>query len=76
MFHQLSCEHCSANAEAMGSNSVEAPKTFFGLNCDDHTIISLVVLKVGASVMNLTPKLKLKIQTKMVTLYNRSLGVG
>ena len=69
----------------MGSNPVEAPKTFFGLNsdclnrkhnCDDHTIISLVVLKVGASVMNLTPKLKLKIQTKMVTLYNRSLGVG
>ena len=27
-------EHCSANAEAMGSNPVEAPKTFFGLNCD------------------------------------------
>ena len=25
-------EHCSANAEAMGSNPVEAPKTFFGLN--------------------------------------------
>ena len=23
-------EHCSANAEAMGSNPVEAPKTFFG----------------------------------------------
>ena len=23
--------HCSANAEAMGSNPVEAPKTFFGL---------------------------------------------
>ena len=22
------------NAEAMGSNPVEAPKTFFGLNCD------------------------------------------
>ena len=39
-------EHCSANAEAMGSNPVEAPKTFFGLNCDckhncdDHTFIS------------------------------------
>ena len=33
-------EHCSANAEATGSNPVEAPKTFFGgyfrncLNCD------------------------------------------
>ena len=24
-------EQCSANAEAMGSNAVEAPKTFFGL---------------------------------------------
>ena len=24
-------EHCSANAEATGSNPVEAPKTFFGL---------------------------------------------
>ena len=22
-------EHCNANAEAMGSNPVEAPKTFF-----------------------------------------------
>ena len=42
-------EYCSANAEAMGSNPVEAPKTFFGLNCDflnrnhncdDHTFIS------------------------------------
>ena len=25
-------EHCSADAEAMGSNPVEAPKTLFGLN--------------------------------------------
>ena len=25
-------EHCSAHAEATGSNPVEAPKTFFGLN--------------------------------------------
>ena len=42
-------EHCSANAEAMGSNPVEGPKTFFGLHCDclnrnhncnDHTFIS------------------------------------
>ena len=42
-------EYCSANAEAMGSNPVEAPKTFCGLNCDflnrnhncdDHTFIS------------------------------------
>ena len=24
-------EHCSVNAEVMGSNPVEAPKTFFGL---------------------------------------------
>ena len=24
-------EHCSTNPEAMGSNPVEAPKTFFGL---------------------------------------------
>ena len=24
-------EHCSANTEAMGSNPVEAPKTFSGL---------------------------------------------
>ena len=44
-------EHCSANAEAMGLNPVEAPKTFFGLNCgclncnhnrDDHTFIPFV----------------------------------
>ena len=27
-------EHYSAKAETMGSNPVEAPKTFFGLNCD------------------------------------------
>ena len=37
---QLMGEHCSANAEATGSNPVEAPKTFFSgyfrncLNCD------------------------------------------
>ena len=44
-------EHCSANAEAMGPNPVEDPKTFFGLNCDclnrkrncdDYTFISFV----------------------------------
>ena len=44
-------EHCSANAEAMGSNPVEAPKTFFGLNsdclnpkhnCVNNTFISFV----------------------------------
>ena len=34
-------EHCSANAEAIGSNPVEVPKTFFGficnsLNCNNH----------------------------------------
>ena len=43
-------EHCSANAEAMGSNPVEAPKAFFQFKCsylnrnhnwDDHTFISL-----------------------------------
>ena len=42
-------EHGKANAEAMGLCPVEAPKTFFGLNCDclnrnhvgdDHTFIS------------------------------------
>ena len=27
-------EPCSANTEAMGSNPVEAPKTFIGLSCD------------------------------------------
>ena len=27
----LLVEHCSANAEAMGSNPIEAPKTFLGL---------------------------------------------
>ena len=46
-------EHCSANAEAMGSNPVEVLKTFFGLNCDylnhnhkcdDYTFISIVHL--------------------------------
>ena len=36
-------EHCSSNAKAMGSNPVQAPKTFFALNlrnynCDDHFI--------------------------------------
>ena len=34
VFITQSVELCSANAEAMGSNPVEAPKTFFGLNCD------------------------------------------
>ena len=34
-------EHCSANAEAIGSNPVEVPKTLFGfignsLNCNNH----------------------------------------
>ena len=27
-------EHCSANADAMGSNSVEVPNFFFGLICN------------------------------------------
>ena len=44
-------EHCSDNADAMGLNPVEAPKTFFRLNfhclnrkhnCDDYTFISFV----------------------------------
>ena len=48
-------EHCSANAEAMGPNPIEAPKIFFsGLildclncdyNCDDHIFISFVFLQ-------------------------------
>ena len=42
-------EHCSANAEAMGSNPVEVPKNFFWatsqllklrLNCEGHIFIS------------------------------------
>ena len=38
-------EHCSANAEATGSNPVEARKTFFGLprkclNCDSTALIT------------------------------------
>ena len=46
-------EHCSTNAEAMSSNPIEAPKTFFGLNCDrlnrkhncdDHNFFSQVTL--------------------------------
>ena len=50
-------EHCSANAEAMGSNPVEALKIFFfGLkirnclncdyNCDGQIFISLLLLVV------------------------------
>ena len=35
-------EHCSANAEVMGSNSIEALKFFF-YNCDDHIPISIFV---------------------------------
>ena len=44
-------EHCSANAEAMGSNPVEALNFFFGLkfaiaklrsNCDGQIFISFV----------------------------------
>ena len=46
-------EHCSANAEVMGSNPVEASKTFFGFNCDclnrnhkcdDHIFISIIII--------------------------------
>ena len=47
-----SVEHCNANAEAMGSNPVEALKIFFGLkfviclnrdySCDDQVSISFV----------------------------------
>ena len=43
-------EHCSANAEATGSNPVEAPKIFFfraifaiakiAIHCDGHILIS------------------------------------
>ena len=58
-------EHCSANAEAMGSNPVEAPKTFFGfncdcfnrkLNCDDHTFISCSQLSTCK-----TPRLRIEL---------------
>ena len=35
-------EHCSANAEVMGSNPIEALKIFF-YNCDDHIPISIFV---------------------------------
>ena len=49
-------EHCSANAEAMGSNPVEALKMFCGLikmcnclnckcNCDGHISISVGQVK-------------------------------
>ena len=50
-YHFIFIPHCNATAEAMGSNSVEAPKTFLGLNydclnrnhnCDNHTFISFV----------------------------------
>ena len=39
-------EHCSANAEAMASNPVEALGIFLGYNsnstdCDDHILISI-----------------------------------
>ena len=59
-------EHCSANAEAMGSNPVEAPKTFFGLNCDylnrklncdDHTFISYSQLSTCK-----TPRLRIDLR--------------
>ena len=55
-------EHCSANAEATGSNPVEAPKNFFSgyfrncLNCDSrrwsHThfnFINIITRNFGAS---------------------------
>ena len=47
-------DHCSANAEATGSNPVEAPKIFFSgfirnclnyeYNCDGHIFISVMNL--------------------------------
>ena len=41
-------EHCSANAEATGSNPVEAPKIFFSgyfrIHCDGHMLVSQNVL--------------------------------
>ena len=57
-------EHCSAKAEAMRSIPVEAPKTFFGLNCDclnrnhncdDHTFISFVLRFLSRSVNTHSP---------------------
>ena len=50
-------EHCSANAEVMGSNPIEAPKNFFWatfataqivIHCDGHVFISLrILLQLG-----------------------------
>ena len=54
-------EHCSAIAKAMGSNPVEAPKTFSRLNCeclnrshncDDHTFISRKVVLDQRSILH------------------------
>ena len=51
-------EHCSANAEATGSNPVETPKNFFRgtskllklrFNWDGHIFISSVVVAVNPS---------------------------
>ena len=53
-------EHCSANAEAMGSNPVEAQKLFSGLkfaiacdyNCDGQVFISFVFSQFTSSLKN------------------------
>ena len=52
-------KHCSTNAEAMGSNLVEALKIFFGLKvaityCDDHISIPNLILKVEIRPQNHT----------------------
>ena len=60
-------EHCCANAEAMGSNPVEALKTIFGLNCDclnrdhncdDHTFISFVYVRSSHNVHRVVIRFK------------------
>ena len=56
-------ERCIANAEAMGWNPVEAPKTFFELNCDclnrkhncdDHTFICISAVHIIFTIKGLT----------------------
>ena len=57
-------EHCSTNPEGMGSNPVEAPKTFFGLNCDclnrnhncdDHTFTSFCFIAAYTKRVEIKP---------------------
>ena len=72
-------EHCSANAEAMGSNPVEVPKIFFGficnsLNCnnhfDDHIFIQNLYFRSSHHLHDLraNPSILLTLQTMFVCL--------